>query len=268
MTIHCCTVPAELLKNKLFGHLKGSFTGATADRPGLIEAMHVGTLFLDKIGEVPAAMQVKRLRFLNDGSYQPVGARVPREDNVRIVAATHRNLAAAVAEGSFREDLFYRLKGVVLRTPSLAERATDVPLLARLFLRRAAEGRANFSPDALNWLPGRGWPGNIRELRAAVECAAALAIPGAAGTIAPPKVSKRKWGRWNIAASSRRSSAPGITTPIRRANWACRASACSRRWIGWGCTEFRPVTAPFSLAPYGPPTDASGADSADASEGG
>ena len=88
-----------------------------------------------------------------------------------------------MAEGNFREDLFYRLKGVVLRTPSLAERATDVPLLASLFLRRASEGRASFSPDALDWLAGQAWPGNVRELRAAVECAAALAMPGAAGTI-------------------------------------------------------------------------------------
>lgn len=181
--IHCGAVPAELLESELFGHLKGSFTGATADRPGLIETAHGGTLFLDEIGEMPPAMQVKLLRFLNDGSYQPVGARTPREADVRIVAATHRDLATAVAEGSFREDLFYRLKGVVLRTPSLAERVTDVPLLASLFLRRTSEGRAGFSPDALDWLAGRSWPGNVRELRAAVECAAALAIPGAAGTI-------------------------------------------------------------------------------------
>jgi two-component system NtrC family response regulator len=181
--IHCGAVPAELLESELFGHLKGSFTGATADRPGLIETAHDGTLFLDEIGEMPAAMQVKLLRFLNDGSYQPVGARAPREANVRIVAATHRDLAAAVAEGSFREDLFYRLKGVVLRTPSQAERATDVALLARLFLRRASDGRASFSPDAMDWLAGRAWPGNVRELRAAVECAAALAIPSAACTI-------------------------------------------------------------------------------------
>lgn len=181
--IHCGAVPAELLESELFGHLKGSFTGATADRPGLIETAHGGTLFLDEIGEMPPAMQVKMLRLLNDGSYQPVGARTPRQADVRVVAATHRDLAAAVAEGSFREDLFYRLKGVVLRTPSLAERAADVPLLASLFLRRTSEGRASFSPDALDWLTSRSWPGNVRELRAAVECAAALAIPGAAGTV-------------------------------------------------------------------------------------
>jgi two-component system NtrC family response regulator len=179
-------------------------------------------------------MQVKLLRFLNDGSYQPVGARAPREADVRIVAATHHDLAAAVTEGSFREDLFYRLKGVVLRTPTppLAERAADVPLLASLFLRRTSQGRTSFSPDALNWLTGRSWPGNVRELRAAVECAAVRAVPGAAGTVvtaanlsfavgdgpfpvesvaapAPLKASKRKSPHWNAAASSRRSNAPG-----------------------------------------------------------
>lgn len=181
--IHCGAVPAELLESELFGHLKGSFTGAASDRPGLIETADGGTLFLDEIGEMPAAMQVKLLRFLADGSYQPVGARAPRMADVRIVAATHRDLAAAVADGSFRADLFYRLKGVVLRTPSLDDRTSDVPLLARMFLRRASEGRGSFAPDALDWLTARHWPGNVRELRAAVECAAALAVPAAAGVV-------------------------------------------------------------------------------------
>ena len=181
--IHCGAVPADLLESELFGHLKGSFTGATADRPGLVETANGGTLFLDEIGEMPPAMQVKLLRVLADGSYQPIGARASRTADVRIVAATHRDLAAAVAEGGFREDLFYRLKGVVLRTPSLDERPGDVLLLARLFLRRASEGRASFAADAIDWLTERRWPGNVRELRAAVECAAALAVPGAAGVV-------------------------------------------------------------------------------------
>lgn len=180
--VHCGALPAELLESELFGHLKGSFTGATADRPGLIEAAAGGTLFLDEIGEMPAAMQVKLLRFLNDGSYQPVGARAPRTADVRVIAATHRDLTAMVADGSFREDLFYRLKGVVLRTPALAERPGDVLLLATLFLRRMAGADVRFTPAALAWLAGRAWPGNVRELRAAVECAAALAAPGPAGT--------------------------------------------------------------------------------------
>lgn len=179
--VHCGAIPPELLESELFGHLKGSFTGATSDRPGLIETAAGGTLFLDEIGEMPAPMQVKLLRFLADGSFQPVGAREPRIADVRIVAATHRDLAACVADGSFREDLYYRLKGVVLRTPSLDERPSDVSLLASIFLRRASDGTGQFTPDALDWLAKRRWPGNVRELRAAVECAAALAPRSATG---------------------------------------------------------------------------------------
>ncbi|PTQ12209.1 sigma-54-dependent Fis family transcriptional regulator [Sphingomonas oleivorans] len=181
--VHCGAIPAELLESELFGHLKGSFTGAVADRPGLVETAEGGTLFLDEIGEMPAVMQVKLLRFLADGSYQPVGARTPKTADVRIVAATHRDLAARVADGSFREDLFYRLKGVVLRTPPLDERPGDVALLAALFLRRATDAAARFTPEAMRWLASRNWPGNVRELRAAVECASALAPRSATGIL-------------------------------------------------------------------------------------
>lgn len=172
--VHCGAVPADLLESELFGHLKGSFTGAHADRAGLVETAHDGTLFLDEIGEMPPAMQVKLLRFLADGTYQPVGAREMRHADVRIVAATHRDLSAAVAEGAFREDLYYRLKGVVLTTPRLDERIADKTLLAQIFLRRVS-GQTRFAPEALAWIARRPWPGNVRELRATVECAAALA---------------------------------------------------------------------------------------------
>jgi two-component system NtrC family response regulator len=181
--IHCGAVPADLLESELFGHLKGSFTGAHADRPGLVETATGGTLFLDEIGEMPPVMQVKLLRFLADGSYQPVGAREMRQSDVRVVAATHRNLEAAVADGSFREDLYYRLRGVILRTPSLDERPDDIPLLASLFARRASGRQGSLSPTALDWLATRRWPGNVRELRAAIECAAALAPSGPAGQV-------------------------------------------------------------------------------------
>ncbi|WP_363738831.1 MULTISPECIES: sigma-54 interaction domain-containing protein [unclassified Sphingobium] len=179
--VHCGAVPADLLESELFGHLKGSFTGAHADRPGLVEAASEGTLFLDEIGEMPAAMQVKLLRFLEDGSYQPVDAREMRHADVRIVAATHHNLEDAIADGSFREDLYYRLRGLVLRTPALDERPDDIAMLGRLFLGRASNGEGIFAPDALAWLTARRWPGNVRELRAAVECATALAPRGATG---------------------------------------------------------------------------------------
>jgi len=177
VAIHCGALSAELLESELFGHMKGSFTGAYRDQPGLVEAAHGGTLFLDEVGEMPPAMQVKLLRFLQEGTFVPVGGRVQKRADVRVVAATHRDLEAMVRDGGFREDLFYRLKGVVLRTPSLAERAGDVPLLAARFLRRIAPG-AGFSAGALAWLAAREWPGNVRELKAVVESAGALLLPG------------------------------------------------------------------------------------------
>ena len=172
--IHCGALPASLLESELFGHLKGSFTGALRDQPGLLETANGGTMLLDEVGEMPPPMQVKLLRFLQEGTYLPVGGRTPKRADVRIIAATHRDLEAMVGEGTFREDLFYRLKGIVLRTPSLAERPDDIPLLAATFLRRAARD-TTLAPDAAPWLVHRPWPGNVRELRATIEAAAALA---------------------------------------------------------------------------------------------
>lgn len=177
VAIHCGALSAELLESELFGHLRGSFTGAYRDQPGLVQAADGGTLFLDEVGEMPLPMQVKLLRFLQEGTFVPVGGRQQLHSTTRIVAATHRDLEAMVQDGSFREDLFYRLKGVVLRTPSLAERPADVPVLASRFLQRVAP-QARFAPDALAWLTARRWPGNVRELRAVVESAGALILPG------------------------------------------------------------------------------------------
>jgi DNA-binding NtrC family response regulator len=176
VAIHCGALSAELLESELFGHMKGSFTGAYRDQPGLVEAAHGGTLFLDEVGEMPPPMQVKLLRFLQEGSFVPVGGRVQKKAEARVVAATHRDLEAMVRDGSFREDLFYRLKGVVLRTPSLAERPADVPVLATRFLHRVAP-KAGLSAGALAWLTAREWPGNVRELKAVVESAGALLLP-------------------------------------------------------------------------------------------
>ena len=176
VAIHCGALSAELLESELFGHMKGSFTGAYRDQPGLVEAADGGTLFLDEVGEMPAAMQVKLLRFLQEGTFVPVGGRVQKRAQARVVAATHRDLEAMVREGTFREDLFYRLKGVVLRTPALSERAADVPVLASRFLHRVAP-RTGFTAGALAWLTSREWPGNVRELKAVVESAGALILP-------------------------------------------------------------------------------------------
>ncbi|WP_431286465.1 sigma-54-dependent transcriptional regulator [Roseateles chitinivorans] len=173
--VHCGALSAELLESELFGHMKGSFTGAYRDQPGLVEVARGGTLFLDEVGEMPPAMQVKLLRFLQEGTYMPVGGRVTKTSEVRVVAATHRDLEAMVRAGEFREDLYYRLKGVVLRTPGLAERRGDVPVLAASFARQRGAGIAS---GAMAWLTAREWPGNVRELKAVVDAAAALLLPG------------------------------------------------------------------------------------------
>ncbi len=175
VAIHCGALSAELLESELFGHVKGSFTGAYRDQPGLVEVAHGGTLFLDEVGEMPPPMQVKLLRFLQEGTFVPVGGRSQKKADVRVVAATHRDLESMVRDGSFREDLFYRLKGVVLRTPALGERPADVPLLATRFLHRMVP-HAGLSGGALAWLASRDWPGNVRELKALIEAAGALLL--------------------------------------------------------------------------------------------
>ncbi len=175
--IHCGALSGELLESELFGHLKGSFTGAHRDQPGLLQTAHGGTLFLDEVGEMPPPMQVKLLRFLQEGTFMPVGGREQQHADVRVIAATHRDLEAMVQAGSFREDLYYRLKGMVMRTPALAERAADVPVLAARFLKNVAP-QARLSADAVQWLQSRDWPGNVRQLRAVVESAGALILQG------------------------------------------------------------------------------------------
>ena len=176
IAVHCGAIPAELLESELFGHLKGSFTGAHQDRQGLVTAAHGGTLFLDEVGEMPPAMQVKLLRFLQEGAYTPVGGRQPLAADVRVVSATHRDIEAMVAEGSFREDFYYRLKGLILRSPPLAERREDIAPLAASFLSEAAKRRRlHLTVEALAWLTEQDWPGNVRELKAVVTSAAALA---------------------------------------------------------------------------------------------
>ena len=176
MAVHCGALAAELLESELFGHVRGAFTNAHRDRIGLIEAAHHGTLFLDEVGEMPPPMQVKLLRVLQDGTFTPVGAHAEKRCDVRVIAATNRDLAAMVADGSFREDLYYRLKGVVLQTPPLAERREDILLLATGFLR-AVPSKLRLDTDAAAYLAARDWPGNVRELRALVEAAAVLADP-------------------------------------------------------------------------------------------
>jgi DNA-binding NtrC family response regulator len=179
--LHCAALAETLLESELFGHEKGAFTGAIARREGRFEQADGGTLFLDEIGEISPAVQVKLLRFLQEHEFERVGGSKTIRVNVRIIAATNRDLAAAVRQGTFREDLYYRLNVVSIEMPALRERPSDIPLLAAHFLERyAAENEkelAGFSDGALEALAGYPWPGNVRELENAVERAVVLS-PG------------------------------------------------------------------------------------------
>jgi Nif-specific regulatory protein len=180
---NCAAMPENLLESELFGHKKGSFTGAHEDKKGLFEIADGGTLFLDEVTEMPLSLQSKLLRALQEGEIRPVGAAHERKVDVRIVAATNRNLEKEVAEGRFREDLYYRLKVFPLRVPPLRERREDVPLLAQHFLERFARelGKpvAGFSQQAMELLQSYDWPGNVRELQNEVQRLAIQTDPGA-----------------------------------------------------------------------------------------
>lgn len=173
VTVNCPSLSRELLESELFGHAKGAFTGAIKDYPGKVEAARGGTLFLDEIGELPAELQAKLLRLLQEKSYERVGETRTRAADVRVIAATNRDLAAAARSGAFREDLYYRLNVITVSMPPLRERPADLEKLARGFLAyfAAETGRAaaDFSPEAWTALRGHPWPGNIRELRNAIE---------------------------------------------------------------------------------------------------
>ena len=184
VSVHCGAIPAELLESELFGYVKGAFTGADKDRPGLLQLADKGTLFLDEIGEMPLPMQVKLLRVLQEGTYFPVGGRQQRTVDLRLISATNANLPERVKKGLFREDLYYRIKGITLETVALAERKQDIPLLLQFFLQQlATEGKPFLKLDnaALNWFIQRDWPGNIRELKNTLESAAAVAQGGVLG---------------------------------------------------------------------------------------
>ncbi|MDG2048620.1 MAG: sigma-54 dependent transcriptional regulator [Myxococcota bacterium] len=182
VTVNCGAIPEELLESELFGHVKGAFTSATHDRPGRFALADGGTIFLDEIGDMSPNLQVKLLRVLQERTFEPVGASKTTQVDVRVVAATHRDLPQLIEEGGFREDLYYRLNVFPLTVPPLRDRREDIPLLVPHFLEVAAQDRGlsveSISDEALTSLAAHAWPGNIRELQNTVERLAILASGG------------------------------------------------------------------------------------------
>ncbi|MCA1850471.1 MAG: sigma-54 dependent transcriptional regulator, partial [Acidobacteria bacterium] len=178
VAINCGALPETLLESELFGHTKGAFTGAVTNKPGLFRAAEGGTVFLDEIGEISPAMQVRLLRAVQEHEVTPVGASAAVPFDARIVCATNRDLEKEVSEGRFREDLFYRLNVIEIHLPPLRERREDIPLLARHFIKRTARQQQQpekpIAPAAISALINYSWPGNVRELQNAIERAFTL----------------------------------------------------------------------------------------------
>ena len=178
VAVNCGAIPEALLESELFGHVKGAFTGATRDHKGLFQSAHGGTIFLDEIGDMPVALQVKLLRVLQEREVRAVGSSQTVKADVRVISATHRDLKAACAAGRFREDLYYRLNVVSLALPPLSERREDIPLLANHFLAQLRERYRKavhaFAPEGMEMLIGGAWKGNVRELQNVVEKCIAL----------------------------------------------------------------------------------------------
>lgn len=256
ITVNCPSLSRELLESELFGHVQGAFTGAVKDKWGKVEAARGGTLFLDEIGELPAELQPKLLRLLQERAYERVGDTRTRTADVRVIAATNRDLGAAVKAGTFREDLFYRLNVITVTVPPLRERPADLARLAKSFLHYFAEdsGRPvqKFSPEAWAKVRAHPWPGNLRELRNVIERAVILSrgeqieigdFPGELaatdapavelGALIPLETLEREHVRRVIARTVRLEDAAAVlgidsaTLYRRRKRWAAEATASS-----------------------------------------
>jgi transcriptional regulator with PAS, ATPase and Fis domain len=178
IAVNCGALSENLLESELFGHIKGAFTGAIADKRGLFEEANGGTLFLDEIGDITPSLQIRLLRVLQESELKPVGSLESKKVNVRVIVATHRDLETLVKTGKFREDLYYRLRVISIELPPLRDRMEDLPHLVEHFLARYAEKNkktvSHISEEAMNLLKNYSWPGNIRELEHAIERAVAM----------------------------------------------------------------------------------------------
>lgn len=215
LAINCGALSESLLESQLFGYVKGAFTGADRDKKGLFEETDGGTLFLDEVGEMSLSLQTKLLRVLQEGVITPVGGTEERKVDVRIVAATHRDLEKMIADGSFREDLYFRLKVLQLDVPSLRERTEDLPLLARHFLSRSCNSQKKpgkvFTEEALLLFEAYAWPGNIRELENEIE--RIVSVSGLASQIGPGYLSQKfLLSAQSATAAKHSSSSQGNTT--------------------------------------------------------
>jgi transcriptional regulator with GAF, ATPase, and Fis domain len=191
VTVNCSAIPDTLVESELFGHKKGAFTGADHDRAGKFQEADRGTLFLDEIGDMAISAQAKLLRVLQEGEIEPLGGGKPLKVEVRVIAATHRDLRQRVDDGAFREDLFFRLKVVDVPVPPLRERPGDVGVLAGHFLASFGNGKLELSPEAEDLLGAYRWPGNVRELRNAIERASIFCRDG---VVRPEDLPREIWG--------------------------------------------------------------------------
>jgi transcriptional regulator with GAF, ATPase, and Fis domain len=238
VAVNAAALPGDLLESELFGHVRGAFTGAVKDRAGRFETANDGTLFLDEVGDVPLHLQVKLLRVLQEHTYERVGDSTSRRTNARIVAATNKNLKKAVAEGQFREDLYYRLRVFPIEVPRLRDRREDIEPIAKLLLGRAGArtGRAlRLSPEAVRLILSYPWPGNVRELENALEFAATVCQ---GQTVQPedlpPEVldglvlAEEAAAPPERAAARPEPAAPGSVSPEERSQ--VMAALASHRW--------------------------------------
>jgi Nif-specific regulatory protein len=216
IAVNCGALPSQLIESELFGHERGAFTGADRRVPGKVELAHGGTLFLDEIGDLPIESQGKLLRFLQEGAFERVGGRVTLTTDARIVAATHRDLERLVAEGRFRQDLYYRLRVVEITLPPLRERgASEIVELARhfadVFARTYARPAPVFSDELVEWLSRHAFPGNVRELEHVVESAVALSPDGVLGPPDSPRTDRASTPARDSAATP---AIEGVVVPL------------------------------------------------------